>query len=331
VQLRSRKATQHIPIVLCTDHPISENEKPKGFQPGVDDYLIRPFDLTALGSRLDAILRRAAPQLSAEVLAGISALLKTPSQEPPPVPPEISASLPIDSASSSPIVVMQVTSTEMAAVAATTSLSMSESSVVTRSEPRPFNPFRRMAQVLHHPRRAFETANPHQDMLVSMVLILGTPMIASLAPFSPTGTVAWLTGLGLKLVTHIGAWIVIAAAVYVAVPFLGKRWSIKQALAVTGLAWAPRAVEAILSTLYTFLAPLYLARVTPFSGGLDLLPVFSGAKLNPVLAGVNLFSIWSAALVLIAVWTLCKVKHRWNSITVAIGLIALLIGVFTHV
>ena len=62
VQLRARKAAQHIPIILCTAHNISQSEKMKGFQSGVDDYLIRPFELSELSARMRSAV---APRITA--------------------------------------------------------------------------------------------------------------------------------------------------------------------------------------------------------------------------------------------------------------------------
>lgn len=56
--LRSRKATEHLPVVVLTARGDEENEV-RVFEFGADDFLSKPFRARALSARLDAVLRRA--------------------------------------------------------------------------------------------------------------------------------------------------------------------------------------------------------------------------------------------------------------------------------
>jgi type II secretory ATPase GspE/PulE/Tfp pilus assembly ATPase PilB-like protein/ActR/RegA family two-component response regulator len=55
--LRSRRATQQIPVVVLTARGDEENEV-RVFEFGADDFLSKPFRARALSARLDAVLRR---------------------------------------------------------------------------------------------------------------------------------------------------------------------------------------------------------------------------------------------------------------------------------
>ncbi|MEX0690837.1 MAG: type II/IV secretion system protein [Gemmatimonadales bacterium] len=55
--LRSRRSTEHIPVVVLTARGDEENEV-RVFEFGADDFLSKPFRARALSARLDAVLRR---------------------------------------------------------------------------------------------------------------------------------------------------------------------------------------------------------------------------------------------------------------------------------
>ncbi len=56
-QLRSRPATQHIPVIVLTAKGDEDNEV-RVFELGADDFLTKPFRARALSARLDAVLNR---------------------------------------------------------------------------------------------------------------------------------------------------------------------------------------------------------------------------------------------------------------------------------
>jgi len=68
--LRQIPLTAHVPILMLTALDSLEN-KIKGFEAGADDYMLKPFQATELGARVEALLRRSA-KLSGSV-AGLKA------------------------------------------------------------------------------------------------------------------------------------------------------------------------------------------------------------------------------------------------------------------
>lgn len=66
---RVRRADSHIPILFMTalDDKLS---KQRGFNAGIDDYVVKPFDADILILRVRALLRRAYIEQSRELVAG---------------------------------------------------------------------------------------------------------------------------------------------------------------------------------------------------------------------------------------------------------------------
>ena len=72
--LRRDPATKQIPIIMLTARA-DEDDKVRGLESGVDDYLTKPFSARELTARIKAVLRRAAPGGEDEVLtAGVLTL-----------------------------------------------------------------------------------------------------------------------------------------------------------------------------------------------------------------------------------------------------------------
>ena len=59
-RLRTEKLTRDIPIIMLTART-EEEDKVRGLQSGVDDYITKPFSMRELTARIKALLRRAAP------------------------------------------------------------------------------------------------------------------------------------------------------------------------------------------------------------------------------------------------------------------------------
>jgi two-component system, OmpR family, phosphate regulon response regulator PhoB len=59
-RLRVEKLTQDIPIIMLTART-EEEDKVRGLQSGVDDYITKPFSMRELMARIKALLRRASP------------------------------------------------------------------------------------------------------------------------------------------------------------------------------------------------------------------------------------------------------------------------------
>lgn len=66
-RMRSRAETRSIPIVMLTARG-EEADRVRGLSTGADDYVVKPFSLPELMARVKAILRRSAPERTAEVL-----------------------------------------------------------------------------------------------------------------------------------------------------------------------------------------------------------------------------------------------------------------------
>ncbi len=71
-QIRRRKATRNLPIVMLTARA-EEADRVRGLEIGADDYVAKPFSPAELIARVRSVLRRARPAISAETLnyAGI--------------------------------------------------------------------------------------------------------------------------------------------------------------------------------------------------------------------------------------------------------------------
>lgn len=66
-RMRSRAETRGVPIVMLTARG-EEADRIRGLSTGADDYVVKPFSLPELMARVKAILRRAAPERTADVL-----------------------------------------------------------------------------------------------------------------------------------------------------------------------------------------------------------------------------------------------------------------------
>lgn len=64
---RAREETASIPIIMLTARG-EEDERIRGLATGADDYVVKPFSIPELLARINALLRRANPQLVASVM-----------------------------------------------------------------------------------------------------------------------------------------------------------------------------------------------------------------------------------------------------------------------
>jgi len=67
-RLRGRPETKLLPIIMLTARG-EESERVRGLSTGADDYVVKPFSVPELSARVHALLRRAAPERLADVLA----------------------------------------------------------------------------------------------------------------------------------------------------------------------------------------------------------------------------------------------------------------------
>jgi two-component system, OmpR family, phosphate regulon response regulator PhoB len=66
-RLRSQPRTRDVPIIMLTARA-SDDDKVAGLESGADDYITKPFSPRELEARIQAVLRRRAPQLSREAV-----------------------------------------------------------------------------------------------------------------------------------------------------------------------------------------------------------------------------------------------------------------------
>jgi two-component system phosphate regulon response regulator PhoB len=75
-RMRSDTRTREVPIIMLTARA-SDDDKVAGLQSGADDYITKPFSPRELEARIQAVLRRRAPNLSSEAVE-IEGLLLNP-------------------------------------------------------------------------------------------------------------------------------------------------------------------------------------------------------------------------------------------------------------
>ena len=66
-RFRQREETRDIPIIMLTARG-EESDRVRGLQTGADDYVVKPFSVPELMARVQALMRRAAPQKVARAL-----------------------------------------------------------------------------------------------------------------------------------------------------------------------------------------------------------------------------------------------------------------------
>ncbi|MEZ5898615.1 MAG: phosphate regulon transcriptional regulator PhoB [Hyphomicrobiaceae bacterium] len=72
-QIRANPATRNLPVIMLTARG-EEADRLRGLATGADDYMVKPFSVAELMARVKGLLRRAAPEKTADVLqkGGIS-------------------------------------------------------------------------------------------------------------------------------------------------------------------------------------------------------------------------------------------------------------------
>jgi len=66
-RLRADKRTRAIPIIMLTARS-DEQDKLQGLETGADDYITKPFSPRELNARIKAVLRRRAPEMTADAV-----------------------------------------------------------------------------------------------------------------------------------------------------------------------------------------------------------------------------------------------------------------------
>ncbi len=65
--IKNKSELRNVPIIMITGSARSTEDKVKGFQMGVDDYLLKPFDMPEFLERVRAVLRRSESRRPAQV------------------------------------------------------------------------------------------------------------------------------------------------------------------------------------------------------------------------------------------------------------------------
>lgn len=66
-QIRSSPATRNLAVIMLTARG-EEADRLRGLATGADDYMVKPFSIAELLARIKALLRRSAPEKTADVL-----------------------------------------------------------------------------------------------------------------------------------------------------------------------------------------------------------------------------------------------------------------------
>jgi two-component system phosphate regulon response regulator PhoB len=66
-RLRTRRETERLPVIMLTARG-EEGDRVRGLATGADDYVVKPFSVPELLARVRALLRRAKPSETAELL-----------------------------------------------------------------------------------------------------------------------------------------------------------------------------------------------------------------------------------------------------------------------
>ncbi len=289
-QMRASAAMQHIPVILCTAYKIDAIEKIAGFRAGADDYLIRPFMLSELLARMEAIFRRStSTTVAAKPLTAIAPMTAVSTKK---------TLNPVRPTNSTPL-----------------------------SQP---NFFHRSWETLTHPRQTFKHLEEHSDFVIGLFLVLGTPMISSFSKlFQRSGNFdGWIGVFSLGLVLNALMWLGTAGLLHMLMPFRGISLSMRRALVIAGLSWAPRLFESVLGAVYSAVGAATLGGESAnFSAGINIVPGLPTNGFVSVLSHISVFNMWSMMLTLIAVGTLNHgAEKRWNSVTMVVGVACLLFG-----
>jgi two-component system, OmpR family, phosphate regulon response regulator PhoB len=73
-RLRAQPETKSLPVLMLTARG-EEADRVRGLSTGADDYVVKPFSIAELMARVKALLRRASPDLVADVLTYLDIVL----------------------------------------------------------------------------------------------------------------------------------------------------------------------------------------------------------------------------------------------------------------
>ena len=147
-----------------------------------------------------------------------------------------------------------------------------------------------------------------------------------------TGFDDWIGIVSLGLILHAVLWIGTAGLINLVLPIQGVAISMRTALGIAGLTWAPRFLAGLFSVFFSVLSLTgWVGESATFSSGIDIIPGLPTAPWVATLSHVGVFDLWCTVLTLIGVWTIAgRKEQRWTVSTYVITTATLLCGAFIN-
>jgi DNA-binding response OmpR family regulator len=273
--IKNRLELRDVPIIMVTGTARSTEDKVKGFQMGVDDYVLKPFEMPELVERIKAVLRRCQARRS----TGKNSI----------------ASKAVQSASSDSREGFQT---------ATSITYASKTIPATAVAPSP----RSVAMnLLLAPQRFPSNALLPRVSILFLLVLLGL-VFSGLAANAGTTAKPALVGLGI-----LAVWGALAAVLVIACSLLGIPLGWREGARLLSLAGTPILLKmggALAMSLYTTLSPFYFSASpilfwsagSPVLARLDFFELWSAGLLWVLLKGRPNSSPKKAAIVVAVVW-----------------------------
>jgi len=180
--IKNHPELQQVPIIMITGTAHKPEEKVRGFQLGIDDYVLKPFEMTELLERIKAVLRRSQnARIPVQPASPVAV-------EPVPAPAPLS--IPAPAITPKPTPILPTKSTVAApAPAALTLLELLE-------------------KILLEPEMAYKALGPSRLVLAYWLTSLGLTLLSVLLtagmPMKPIIAALWVSGTwGLAIATTV--------------------------------------------------------------------------------------------------------------------------------
>lgn len=296
VQLRLSPLLSETPVLLCSKNQIDVKDKMAVFHSGVNDFMVWPFELSDLTERVKTLIRSVDSKPKHTLALDISSLIHAPATTPTSGPTQTLFSAPTTPS--------------------------------TRVPPPRIMP--RLWDVLNTPRAAFLKLNENSDFIIAVIVIAATTILNSFAKMiqKADGFDTWIGIFSLSLVLNSLAWFVIAWILHMVLPFEDVELPMKKSLALVGLGWTPRLLEAVFSFGYSVIALIVgNPSASVFSAGIDIVPGVPFAPWVDTISKIGVFDLWCVTLTLLGVWSVYQREERkWNPATITTALLSLLCG-----
>ena len=327
--IRSKKSMDTIPLFFFATDPVRHDEKLACFKAGADDFLVHPVKMDELMVRIESLLRRTKLKPKTDLMEEIQSVVsKSPAiQEEP--EEETNDEPPIfkdeDDSRPQPITPFQFDDTP---VDEDEEDEEPEDDGLTM----PIRFFHRIKEVFHKPQELFTNINIHHDFFISLILVITTPIVASFSFLTQSGNSfdAWIGSLSFGIATSAIVWMGLGGFIHIVFPFQGLNISTKKALVISGLAFSPKLLGALLSAIYGLVfQPGLQSDSNGFSAGISLIPGLPVNDWIAFISRVGLFDFWSTWITLTALWVIGKPEKKWNTLTIIVGLVSLAFGAFS--